>query len=56
MLIVYFNDILSMNYKPFEEIDGIKSVVELKGDRAKTLEIYLGSSIAKIEILNSTKS
>ena len=55
MLLVYYNDILSISNEPIEAISSIKSVFKLKGDNAVVLEMYLGGGISKVEYSNRTK-
>ena len=46
MFLVCSDDALSMSHEPFEAIDGVKSVLKLKGDKATVPDMCLGGRIS----------
>lgn len=46
MVFTYMDDMISISKVPMRSIDGIKSVFNLKSNKAEKLEMYLGGSIA----------
>ena len=55
MLLACSYDALSMSHDPFKAIDGIRSVLKLKGNIAAVPVTRLGGGISEVENPNGTK-
>ena len=55
MLLVCSDEMLSMNHDPFKAIDGIRSALKLKGNKAAVPETRLAGGVSEVENSNGTK-
>ena len=53
--LVYVDNVLVISCAPMENIEGIKCVFKLKGDKAEPPGMYLGASIEQVEMKGGTK-
>ena len=49
MVLCYVDDVLEISATPMKNIEGIKAVFKLKGDKADVTDMYLGALIHKVE-------
>ena len=45
MILYYVDDVLAISETPMKNIEVIKAVFKLKGDKEEVLDMYLGASI-----------
>ena len=55
MLLVCSDDMLSTSHEPFKAIDGVKSVLKLKGNKATVPETCLRGGMSEAENSNGIK-
>ena len=55
MALCYVDEILVIASEPMKTMDGIRAVFNLKGDKTKKLDIYLGASLSELETADGTK-
>ena len=55
MVLCYVDNVLEILATPMKTIEGIKSLFKLKGDKAKVPDMYLGTSIQKVETAYGTE-
>ena len=55
MLLACSYDALSMSHDPFKAIDGIRSVLKLKGYKATVPDMCLGGGLSEVKNSNGTK-
>ena len=51
----YVDDVLVIAEKPMKNMDGIRAVLKLKGDKAEKPDMYLGASLLELETANGKK-
>ena len=54
-VLCYVEDVLSISATPMKNVEGIKSVFQLKGDKAEVPDMYLSTSIHKVENADGTE-
>ena len=54
MVLCYVDDVLAISATPMKNIEGIKAVFKLKGDKSEVHDMYLGASIHKVETAHGT--
>ena len=55
MVLCYVDNILEILATPMKNIEGIKSVFQLKGDKAEVPDMHLGASIQNVETVDGTE-
>ena len=55
MVLYYVDDLLAISATPMKTVEGIKAVFKLKGDKAEVPDMYLGTSIQKVETADGTE-
>ena len=55
MVLCYVDDILEISETPMKNIEGIKVVFRLKGDKAEVPNMYLGALIQEVESADGTE-
>ena len=54
MVLCYVDNVLAISATPMKNIEGIKSVFNLKSDKAEVPDMYLGALIHKVETADVT--
>ena len=49
MVLCHVETVLAISATPMKNVEGIKAVFKLKGDKAEVPDMYLGASIQKVE-------
>ena len=56
MTLCYVDDVLLIAAEPMKNMDGIRAVFNLKGDKDEKPDMYLGEFLSKIETADGTNS
>ena len=46
MALCYIDDVLVIAAEPMKNMDGIRAVFKLKGDKSEKLDMYIGASMS----------
>ena len=55
MLLIYVDNVISISDNPILAINGIKMMLNLKGDKAEVPDMYLGGYIKQVSNISSIK-
>ena len=55
IVLFFVDDVLAILATPMKNIEGIKSVFKLKGDKAELPDMYIGASMQKVETADGKK-
>ena len=55
MVICYVDDMLAISDMPMRTMNGIRSVFNLKDDKAEVTDVYLGATLSQVETETGTK-
>ena len=55
MALCYIDDVLVITAELMKTMDGIRAVFNLKGDKAKNPDMYLGALLSELETDNGKK-
>ena len=55
MVLCYVDDVLAISATPMKDIEGIKVVFKLKGDKAEVPDMYLAASMKTVETVDGTE-
>ena len=55
MVLCYVDNVLAISDMPMRTMDGIRSVFEIKDDKAEVPDVYLGATLSQVETETGTK-